>query len=66
MAIRRISEGAGLGSLDAELRATAEARLENPALSLQELADRLGIGKSCLSHRLRRLEALAEASGKKD
>ena len=66
MAIRRISEGAGLGSLDAELRATAEARLENPALSLQELADRLGIGKSCLSHRLRRLEALAEAGGKKD
>ena len=55
-----------MGSLDAELRATAEARLENPALSLQELADRLGIGKSCLSHRLRRLEALAEASGKTD
>ncbi len=36
----------------------AKARTENPTLSLQELADRLGVSKSCLNHRMRKLMAL--------
>lgn len=58
MAIRRLAEAAP-DSVDGELKETAEARLRWPSLSLQELADRLGVSKSCLNHRLRRLESLA-------
>ena len=59
MAISSLAERGGLEGLDAGLRATAEARTENPSLSLKELAAALKISKSCLSHRLRRLEELA-------
>lgn len=45
--------------LSEELRETALARLRNPELSLSELAALLGLTKSCLSHRLRRLASLA-------
>lgn len=34
-----------------------EAR--RPELSLQELADELGVSKSCLSHRMRKLTEIA-------
>ncbi len=59
LAIRAIEETSGLDSLDAELKETAEARLNNPALSLKELAQRLGISKSCLNHRMRKIEEIS-------
>ena len=43
-----------------ELKELALFRLENPAMSLQEIANSLKIGKSCLNHRMRRLVELAE------
>ena len=49
-----------LNTLRGDLRETAEARLERKMDTLQELADRLGISKSCLNHRLRKLISVAE------
>ncbi|MDE6059318.1 MAG: DNA-binding protein WhiA [Clostridia bacterium] len=52
----RLLESKGvLQTLAAPLRDTASARTENPTLSMQELAKLLGISKSCLNHRLRKL-----------
>lgn len=60
MAIRTIERAAGADFLSAELKETAKARLENPSASLQELAAELGISKSCLNHRMRKLTETAE------
>ena len=38
-----------------ELRETAQARLDNPEASYEELGKILGLSKSCVVHRLRRL-----------
>ncbi len=46
--------------LSEELRATAEARLANEDASLAELGRLLGVGRSGVNHRLRRLSALAD------
>ncbi len=43
------------------LRKAARARIENPDASLSELAQILGIGKSGVNHRLRKLEAMARS-----
>ncbi|NLT15490.1 MAG: DNA-binding protein WhiA [Clostridiales bacterium] len=57
-AIGRIAAATGLDSLPDKLRETAARRLENPELSLNELADLMSITKSCLNHRLRKLVEL--------
>jgi len=44
--------------LPAALREAAVGRLENPELSLDELSRKLGISRSALNHRLRRLERI--------
>ena len=51
----------GLGLLPDELQAAAQARLENPDLSLRELGEIMSppIGKSGMNHRLKKLEAIA-------
>jgi DNA-binding protein WhiA len=59
MAIERLKDSAVFEDLSEELKALARFRLENPAMSLQELANSLKISKSCLSHRMRRLMELA-------
>ncbi len=59
-AIENIRETIGLDELDDSLRKTAEARMADKEASLKELAERLQISKSCLNHRLRRLEKIAE------
>lgn len=66
MAIEKLTKSELWNSLSGELKTVAEARLNNPALSLRELADLLGIGKSCLSHRMRRLMESAEKSDEKN
>lgn len=59
VAIERLKKQGGFADLSAELRVLAKARLENPTMSLQELADKLGVSKSCLNHRMRKLLSLA-------
>ena len=60
MAIGLIEERDGLDSLTPTLAETARARLAHPQASLGELADILGVSRSCLNHRLRRLKEIAE------
>ncbi len=58
-AIEKLRVRGELGVLSVELHVLAKARLENPTMSLQELADKLGVSKSCLNHRMRKLMELA-------
>jgi len=58
-AIEKLSAGTGLDSLPEKLRETAVLRLENPEMSLNELAELSTLTKSCLNHRLRKLVELA-------
>jgi cell division protein WhiA len=59
--IRAISSTGELEMLPPDLKATAEARLEHPDLSIAELGELMNppLGKSGMNHRLRRLESLA-------
>lgn len=54
-AIEEIESTIGLGALSVPLRIVAEARRNYPEDTLQELAERLNISKSCLNHRLRKI-----------
>ncbi len=60
--LRTLDEGPGLGILPTDLQETARARLAFPELSIRDLGERMDppLGKSGMSHRLRRLERLAE------
>ena len=58
--IRQLSARGSLASLPPKLRAAAEARLARPEASLNELAEELGISKSGMNHRLRKLKEIAE------
>ena len=60
MAIGLIEERDGLDSLTPTLAETARARLSHPQASLGELADILGVSRSCLNHRLRRLKEISD------
>lgn len=57
--IQYLIEEGELERLPQRLRETAEARLNLPEASLGELAEELGVGKSCVNHRLQRLVELA-------
>ncbi len=63
-AIEVIRSTIGLQSLDESLFSVAEGRLADKNASMQELADRLQISKSCLNHRLRKLMDLADSLDK--
>lgn len=58
-AIEKITATTGLDSLPDKLRETAAIRLDNPEMSMNELADLMSVTKSCLNHRLRKLVDLA-------
>ena len=62
-AIEIISTTTGLQSLDKMLFDVAEARLADKNASMQELAERLGISKSCINHRMRKILELAKSLG---
>ena len=53
--IEKIDETTGLNNLSDVLQETARMRIENPDLSLQELADLMNISKSGIRNRFRRL-----------
>ena len=61
-AIRAIEGNGALEILPEKLRQTAELRLNNPELSIKELADISSppVTKSCLNHRLRRLVEISK------
>ena len=59
MAIEKLKKSGVYFELSVELKVLAKARVDNPHISLQELADMLGISKSCLNHRMRKLMELA-------
>ncbi len=60
-AIEIISQTIGLQSLEKPLFDVAECRLADKNASMQELAERLGISKSCLNHRMRKINELAQS-----
>ena len=66
MEIEALQEAGQLEKLPGKLREAARARLQNPEASLAELAELLGVSKSGINHRMRKLKALAEEIGKKD
>lgn len=59
-AIETIRQTVGLKKLNEKLFEAAEARLADPNASMQELADRLHVTKSCLNHRMRKIAEIAE------
>ena len=63
VAIGIIEETVGLESLSKELYDTAQARMSAQTASLSELAEMLGVSKSCLNHRLRKILEIASGLG---
>lgn len=59
LAIEKIVAAGADATLAAPLKELIALRLSRPELSLQELADELGVSKSCLSHRMRKLTEIA-------
>lgn len=59
-AIEIISATIGLQRLNNLLFEVAEARLADKNASMQELADRLNITKSCINHRMRKILGIAK------
>ena len=61
-AIRTLETANVLKDLPDKLKQTAVLRLENPELSLAELAESFNppVTKSCLNHRLRKLTSMAK------
>ena len=65
-AIERIFARGDERKLSAELIKTAQARVDNPLASLDTLAELLGVSKSAVNHRLRKLVELGKEEVKKD
>jgi DNA-binding transcriptional regulator WhiA len=66
-AIDRLERAGGLGRLPDALRETAVQRRRQPDADLDTLASALGVSRSAVNHRLRRLVALAdEVAGSRD
>jgi len=63
IAIRMIEAAGAYEALPEKLRQTADLRLQNPELSIKELADisMPPVTKSCLNHRLRKLTEISAA-----
>ena len=58
--IQNLQEKTHFRDLSEELKTLAKTRLQYPTMSLKELAEKLGVSKSCLNHRMRRLLELSE------
>lgn len=55
LALRKLQQSGVLALLPEPLQETAAARMRYPTYSLSELAETLGVTKSCFNHRLRKL-----------
>lgn len=60
VAIGKIEKETGFVSISEELKVLAKARMKYPHKSLKELSELLGVSKSCLNHRMRKLMEIAE------
>lgn len=60
-AIAFINDYRGLDSLEDELRALAELRLHNPEMTLREVAEQLGMTRSRVNYRFRKITEIGEA-----
>lgn len=60
VAIEKLKDSGVFEGLGEDLQKLAQARLQNPTMSLQELSDLLSVSKSCLNHRMRKLLELSE------
>ena len=58
--IEKISKKIGLDGLKQDLKETAIKRIENPDMTLGELAEEMNVSKSCLNHRMRKLIAISK------
>ena len=58
--IEIINQTLGLSKLSSSLQEIADLRRENPYASLKELGEMIGISKSGVNHRLRRIKKIAE------
>jgi DNA-binding protein WhiA len=58
-AIERLAADGRLDDLEPRLRVVADARRASPDADLETLAESLGIGRSAVNHRLRRIEQIA-------
>ena len=58
--IKLVIDNIGFANLPATLQTVAEARLNNMELSMAELAEMLGIGKSAVNYRLGKLSSMAD------
>ncbi len=54
-AIEKLYASLGKDGLPPPLKSVAEARIKNRGMTLTELAETLGLSKSCLNHRLRKI-----------
>lgn len=61
IAIAKLIDRGEYEKLSPALKQTADARAKYSEASMQELADMLGVSKSCLHHRLTKLEEIADA-----
>lgn len=59
-AIEKLYASLGKDGLPPPLKSVAEARIKNRGMTLTELAETLGLSKSCLNHRLRKIVELSE------
>lgn len=59
-ALRRIEQKGGLAQLPEDLRALAQLRADNPDMTLRELAERLGMSRSGIHHRLQKIRDMAD------
>lgn len=60
-AIKLIEDTLGIDSLPPQLKEVVQARNDNPEDTMVELAQKLGISKSCLNHRLRKIMEIANS-----
>lgn len=65
VAIKKLMTNGAFDDLSEELKTVAKARLTNEGASMQELADLVGVSKSCLNHRIRKLMELSVNCEKK-
>lgn len=59
-AIYRLQKKGRFAAMPPQLRETAEMRLAFPEAPLSEIASLLGVSKSCINHRMRRIVELSE------
>lgn len=58
--IEIVENNVGIDSLSKKMQEVAETRRENPSLSLKEIGEIMGISKSAVNHRLRKIKKIAE------